>query len=64
MSAAKHEFAYYPLTHFDFVWSTVGHTVGWLVEGILDKEKLDSALHRIVEKWPLLVGRIERQVCL
>ncbi|KAF8907685.1 hypothetical protein CPB84DRAFT_1725481 [Gymnopilus junonius] len=56
------QFAYYPLTPFDLINDTVGHTLGWLVEGILDKEKLDSALQRLTEKWPLLAGRLERQV--
>jgi len=61
MPPSELQFAYYPL-HFDFVKSTFGHTLGWLVEGILDKEKLDSALRKIVEKWPILAGRVDRQV--
>ncbi|KAF8907693.1 hypothetical protein CPB84DRAFT_1813506 [Gymnopilus junonius] len=55
------QFAYYPLTHFDLIQDNAGHSVGWLVEGILDKKKLESALQRLTIKWPMLAGRLERQ---
>ena len=32
---------------------------GWLIEGLLDVQKLKAALDRLVSKWPMLAGRLE-----
>ena len=32
---------------------------GWLIEGLLDVQKLRAALDRLVSKWPMLAGRLE-----
>lgn len=59
MSDAKQAFASYPLTLFDGMMQGTGVTTGWLVEGLLDLEKIEGALHRLVSKWPMLGGRLE-----
>ena len=60
-------FAYYPLTHFDFMLRGSGITLGWLVESIIDEAKLERVLQSLVAKWPLLGGRLQcvtdEQVC-
>jgi len=49
---------HYPLTIFDNVFSTGIMTMGWLFKGTADAGKLDAALKRLVDKWPLLGGRL------
>ena len=58
------EYAYYPLTLFDGMFQDAGVVTGWFVEGLLDLQKVDYALSRLVTKWPMLAGRLERtEVC-
>ena len=59
MGCTEENFAYYPLTLFDGMMQGTGVTTGWLVEGILDLDKIESALNRLVSKWPMLAGRLE-----
>lgn len=54
------QYANYPLTHFDGMCQGAGVVTGWLVEGFLDLQKVDNALSRLVMKWPMLAGRLER----
>ena len=59
------EYAYYPLTLFDGMFQGAGVVTGWFVEGLLDLQKVDNALSRLVTKWPMLAGRLESTgVCL
>ena len=51
--------AVYPLTRFDSKHGRVDIVAGWLIEGLLDAEKLRAALDRLVSKWPMLAGRLE-----
>ena len=37
----------------------VNIVAGWLIEGLLDVQKLGAALDRLVSKWPMLAGRLE-----
>jgi len=50
----------HPLTHIDNALYGVIMTLGWVFEGTVDSGKLGEALDRLVEKWPLLSGRIAR----
>lgn len=52
-------YAYYPLTLYDAMFKDATVVMGWLVEGALDIKLLDSALNRLVSKWPMLSGRLE-----
>jgi hypothetical protein len=54
------QYAYYPLTLFDGMFHPAGVVAGWFVEGLLDLQKVDHALSRLVTKWPMLAGRLER----
>jgi len=54
------QYAYYPLTHFDGMFHAGGVVAGWFVEGLLDLQKVDATLSRLVTKWPMLGGRLER----
>ncbi|EAU89438.2 hypothetical protein CC1G_07664 [Coprinopsis cinerea okayama7 len=47
----------YPLGLLDHFWGA-NMTKGWIVEGILDIEKIRVALDKVVAKWPLLAGRV------
>jgi len=59
------QYANYPLTLFDGMCQDAGVVTGWFVEGLLDLKKVDNALSRLVMKWPMLAGRLERTgVCL
>lgn len=60
MTDTKASTAIYPLTVYDGPNGSVALFVGWIVEGILDIDKVESRLHRIVAKWPLLAGRLEK----
>ena len=51
--------ALYPLTRFDSICATEEIVSGWLIEGLLDVQKLRVALDRVVSKWPMLAGRLE-----
>ena len=55
----EHGYAYYPLTLYDAMFKDAAVVMGWLVEGALDIKILDSALNRLVSKWPMLAGRLE-----
>jgi hypothetical protein len=58
--------AYYPLTLCDDMSQGSNLVKAWIVEGLLDIEKVTSALDRVVAKWPMLAGRMEvtgRKVC-
>ena len=50
----------YPLTLFDDISAESGIVMGWLVEGILDLNLISAALARVLNKWPVLAGRLER----
>jgi hypothetical protein len=52
--------AIFPLTLFDDMCANPGIVLGWLVEGELDLNLISAALDRLVNKWPLLAGRLER----
>ena len=54
------QYANYPLTLFDGMCQDAGVVTGWFVEGLLDLKKVDNALSRLVMKWPMLAGRLER----
>lgn len=54
------QYANYPLTLFDGMCQDAGVVTGWFVEGLLDLQKVDNALSRLVVKWPMLAGRLER----
>jgi len=63
--AEELQYAYYPLTLFDGMFHPAGVVAGWFVEGLLDLQKVDYTLSRLVMKWPMLAGRLERTgVCL
>ena len=51
--------AVYPLTRFDSMYHKADIVAGWLIEGLLDVQKLRAALDRLVSKWPMLAGRLE-----
>ncbi|EAU86756.1 hypothetical protein CC1G_06517 [Coprinopsis cinerea okayama7 len=55
---AEHD-TIYPLTLYDLMGEGTSITTGWLVRGYIDVNKLGEALDRVVEKWPLLGGRLE-----
>ncbi|EFI27061.1 hypothetical protein CC1G_15190 [Coprinopsis cinerea okayama7 len=57
-SASSVETALFPLTLCDNL-SQESLTKAWLVEGILDVEKIRDALDTVVKKWPLVGGRVE-----
>lgn len=48
-----------PLTVFDKVFERTTFVTGWLVEGKVDARVLESALHRLTDKWRLLAGRLQ-----
>lgn len=50
----------YPLTLFDDISAESGIVMGWHVEGILDSNLISAALTRLLIKWPVLAGRLER----
>ncbi|KAF6745628.1 hypothetical protein DFP72DRAFT_1091289 [Ephemerocybe angulata] len=52
--------AYYPLTFPDVGQQGVDMAKAWLVEGAVDVEKIQQALDRVVKKWPMLAGRVEK----
>ncbi|KAF6749977.1 hypothetical protein DFP72DRAFT_1173274 [Ephemerocybe angulata] len=52
--------AYYPLTFPDVGQQGVHMAKAWLVEGAVDVEKIQQALDRVVKKWPMLAGRVEK----
>ncbi|KAF8956655.1 hypothetical protein BDZ97DRAFT_1671310 [Flammula alnicola] len=52
--------AVYPLTLFDNMFAGIVISMGWLVEGKVDVSRLEQALDAVAAKWPLLVGRLER----
>ena len=59
------QYADCPLTLFDGTYQGVGIVLGWLIEGLLDLEKVDHALSGLVTKWPMLSGRLQGTgVCL
>ncbi|KAF8959162.1 hypothetical protein BDZ97DRAFT_1416727 [Flammula alnicola] len=60
MTGLSGNFAYYPLTLFDGLAATASIFVGWIVEGQVDVDEIDSKLRRVMVKWPLLAGRIEQ----
>ncbi|EIW79542.1 hypothetical protein CONPUDRAFT_125865 [Coniophora puteana RWD-64-598 SS2] len=53
-------YALLPLTIFDDAWSPTNFATGWLVEGIIDENKLRTALNALTLKWRLLSGRLEK----
>ena len=56
--------AVYPLILFDGPNGEAGLFVGWLVEGIIDIQKMEARLRSLIVKWPLLAGRIQHvSVC-
>ncbi|KAG2008259.1 hypothetical protein CC2G_013711 [Coprinopsis cinerea AmutBmut pab1-1] len=57
--SAPQNVALYPLTLFDKMAETSALGKSWVVEGLLDVEKLRGALDRIVAKWPMLAARVE-----
>lgn len=52
------QYADYPLTLFDGRYQSVGIVLGWLIEGLLDLQKVDHTLRGLVTKWPMLSGRL------
>lgn len=58
--AKELQYAHHPLTLFDGMFHSAGVVAGWFVEGLLDLRKVDHALSRLVTKWPMLAGRLER----
>jgi len=42
------------------MFQDAGVITEWLVEGLLDLQKVDHALSRLVMKWPMLAGRLQR----
>ncbi|KAG2008353.1 hypothetical protein CC2G_013792 [Coprinopsis cinerea AmutBmut pab1-1] len=55
---ASDTFALYPLTLCDNL-SQESLTKAWIIEGLLDVDKVKAALDRVVSKWPLLAARVE-----
>ena len=53
------QYADCPLTLFDGSYQGVGIVLGWLIEGLVDLQKVDYALSGLVTKWPLLSGRLQ-----
>lgn len=53
------QYADCPLTLFDGSNQGVGIVLGWLIEGLLDLQKVDHALSGLVTKWPMLSGRLQ-----
>ncbi|KAH6918021.1 hypothetical protein BKA70DRAFT_1416046 [Coprinopsis sp. MPI-PUGE-AT-0042] len=51
--------AYYPLTLCDDMSQGANLIKSWIIEGLLDVEKVTSALDRVMAKWPMLAGRME-----
>ncbi|KJA15633.1 hypothetical protein HYPSUDRAFT_71889 [Hypholoma sublateritium FD-334 SS-4] len=52
--------AIYPLTLFDGPNGEAGLFIGWLVEGIIDIQRMEARMRNLIVKWPLLAGRIEQ----
>ncbi|KAG2005693.1 hypothetical protein CC2G_002077 [Coprinopsis cinerea AmutBmut pab1-1] len=59
MSSSSSNFAYVPLTLFDNVTQLGSIANTWIVEGLVDVEKIRQTLDRLISKWPLLAGRVE-----
>ncbi|KAG2008950.1 hypothetical protein CC2G_014328 [Coprinopsis cinerea AmutBmut pab1-1] len=51
--------AIYPLTFMDMPAALASMVKAWIVEGIVETEKIREALDRVVEKWPTMAGRVE-----
>ncbi|THV02597.1 hypothetical protein K435DRAFT_792381 [Dendrothele bispora CBS 962.96] len=49
------------LTAFDSLSAGVSFGTAWVVKGDIDLPKLEQALARVVDKWRLFAGRIQRQ---
>ena len=56
----SHQDNIYPLTAFDNLYERYGVVMGWLVEGSVDPNQLGYSLDKVMDKWPLLGGRLER----
>ena len=56
---AEAQYADCPLTLFDGRFQDIGIVVGWLIEGLLDLQKVDHAVSGLVTKWPMLSGRLQ-----
>jgi len=56
----SHQDNIYPLTAFDNLYERYGVVMGWLVEGSVDPSQLGYSLDKVMDKWPLLGGRLER----
>ncbi|KAF9474074.1 hypothetical protein BDN70DRAFT_936933 [Pholiota conissans] len=54
--------ATYPLTLFDNMAAGLVIVMGWLVEGTVDVVRLEEAVDRVVDKWKMLGGRVEKIV--
>jgi len=62
---SSHKDTIYPLTAFDNLYERYAVVMGWLVEGSVDPNQLGYSLDKVIDKWPLLGGRLERtEVCL
>ena len=53
------QYADCPLTLFDGRFQGFGVVVGWLIEGLLDLQKVDDTVSGLVVKWPMLSGRLQ-----
>jgi hypothetical protein len=59
------QYAHHPLNLLSNMFHSAGVVTGWFVEGLLDLQKVDHALGRLVVRWRMLAGRLERTgVCL
>jgi hypothetical protein len=62
MSGVPEPTATVELTLFDALSAEVSFGTGWIVEGDIDLQKQEKALARVVNKWRLFAGRIQREV--
>ncbi|TFK67257.1 hypothetical protein BDN72DRAFT_770884 [Pluteus cervinus] len=51
--------AIFPLTLFDILLVDATVSFSWLIKGKPDTQLIRSAIGRVVQKWPLLAGRVE-----
>jgi len=52
------EWASYPLSIYDTNHSGEVMTLGWIVEGWANEEKLERAIAAVTRKWRLLAARV------
>ncbi|KIK51143.1 hypothetical protein GYMLUDRAFT_181795 [Collybiopsis luxurians FD-317 M1] len=61
MSSVPEPTASVELSIFDALSASVTFGTGWLVEGEINVQALEQALSRVIDRWRLFAGRLQRQ---